>query len=109
MADFHPTRLIRKEELLVFLEDMQKDGNLPKSIIVEDLVTRIFSQRTIDGVFVDNYLDNQTRSAFYRLESKQIAESFSQFVRVFKRSFWRIHFWKLNDRMIIEKIKDANL
>ena len=84
---------------------LQQRGQIPTGIEPSAAAEIILDQPKFGYVIIDNYLDNQVRTLFYKIESSGIVECFSQFIKVSKNNYWRIHYWRLNVETILTLLK----
>ena len=101
-------RALTKDDLVSFLRRQFSEHSFLK-LDPEEVSVLILNQPSFGDIIVDNYIDNRTRSFFYRLETIGIMKSFSQFIKIAKKGYWRIHFWKIErERVFRESLEESH-
>ena len=99
-SDLKP--MITVNVLVRCIKRLQIIGRFPKTIDPVDTALKVLDQPSYKNVVIDNYIDNNIRSTFYRLETCGIMSTFCEFVKISTKSYWRIHFWKIDNEKIIK-------
>jgi hypothetical protein len=101
-------RAFSLNELTETLTTLQLRNQIPAGIDPKEAAEIILDQPRFGYVIIDNYLDNQVRTLFYKIEAAGIVECFSEFIKVSKNNYWRIHYWRLNIDQISQLARSSD-